>query len=78
MIAHLYTYTDVKLSSQVSAGASAASFVVEDNFEDQEINVGDDCEDCAEVQALPDCFQQDGSELKYICRTRFARKTMEA
>lgn len=46
----LYSHGRELGSSQVSAGASTASFVAEDKFGDQEMYVGDDCEDCAEVQ----------------------------
>lgn len=62
-----------------SAGASDVSFVAEDDSEGQEMQVGDDCEEYAEVQLLlPDCPCRDGRELNLYCRTRSARKTMAA
>ena len=39
-------------SSYVSAGASAVSFLADDNFESQDMQVGDDYEECAEVHLL--------------------------
>lgn len=40
-------------SVSACAAGSGISFVGEDNFEDQDVQVGDDCEDLADV--WPDC-----------------------
>ena len=68
-------------NTHVSAGASADSFVGEDNLEDQDMQVGDDCEEYAEVQLLvlpyPNFLCLDAPELKCCCSRKYAHRTTE-